>query len=96
MLQGKRWSMILVLLCGVVTVAGASDDSTAIRLNSLGFLPDMPKKATLTTQGSDFSVRRVTDDAVVYSGKLTGPHQQQDVGQEVWFADFAEVHTSGR
>lgn len=96
MSHGKAWLMIQVLLCWGGIVAGAFADSTAIRLNSLGFLPEMPKRATLISQGGDFSVRRVTDDAVVYSGKLTGPHQQQDVGQEVWFADFSEVNTSGR
>jgi endoglucanase len=81
-----------MVLAGGAVRAECSD----IRLNTLGFLPDMPKKATVTTQGETFSVRNAKDDAVVYSGLMSGPFKQQDIGQEVWIADFSEVKIPGR
>lgn len=85
-----------VLLCVLVAGSGVCAESDAIRLNSLGFLPDAPKRATVTSKGEAFSVRSADDDAVVYSGTMVGPFRQQDVNQEVWVADFSAVKTPGR
>ncbi len=74
----------------------SASQSTSIRLNSLGFLPSMQKKATIISKCSDFAVKRATDSNTVYSGKVTGPFYQADVNQAVYIADFSEVNEPGR
>jgi endoglucanase len=70
--------------------------STDIRLNSLGFLPSMPKKAAIIKPCSDFTVHQSSDNRVVFSGKTTGPTSQKDVNQDVWIADFSAVKMPGQ
>jgi endoglucanase len=80
------------LFC-VNVVLGADMD---IRLNSLGFSPGMPKKASIITECSDFTVKKASNNETVFSGKVTGPIHQNDVDQDVWTADFSEVKTEGK
>jgi endoglucanase len=77
-----------------VSVAAWSGDSD-IKLNALGFLPDMPKKASITAVCTDFAVRNAADKSVVYAGTVSGPVHQPDINQEVWTADFSQVRTPG-
>ena len=68
-----------------------------IRLNSLGFLPQMPKKASIVSQCADFTVRKAGDNsAPLFSGKAIGPVHQNDVNQDVWIADFSALTTPGK
>jgi len=67
-----------------------------IRLNSLGFLPGMQKKATVIAECSDFVVKKVSDGQAAYSAAVTGPFSQQDVNQVVWIADFSQVTDKGK
>lgn len=83
----------LVLLLCAPAARGADVD---IRLNSLGFLPDMPKRASIAAPCTEFSVCKSDDGKAVFTGKITGPVQQGDVGQDVWTADFSAVRESGR
>lgn len=88
------WSLIAVLglfLCG----GSARSAESAIHLNSLGFLPDMPKKATITRSCSDFAVRRASDEGVVFAGTANGPFHQDNLSQDVWIADFSSVTDPG-
>ncbi|MGD2094506.1 MAG: glycoside hydrolase family 9 protein [Phycisphaerales bacterium] len=82
----------IFLFC-VSMVLGADMD---IRLNSLGFSPGMPKKASIIAECSDFTVKKASDNETVYSGTVTGPVHQDDVDQDVWIADFSEVKTEGK
>lgn len=66
----------------------------AIRLNSIGFLPDAPKKASIIADCSEFHIKDA-DGNVVFSGTVTGPKHQEDVQQDVWCADFSELKKSG-
>ncbi len=74
-------------------LAKASSD---IRLNSLGYLPAAKKQATIISQCSGFAVKTAEDNNEVYSGKASGPFQQQDVNQTVWIADFSKVNKPGK
>lgn len=67
-----------------------------IRLNSLGFLPGMSKKATISADCSSFSVKKASNGETVYSGRVTGLFRQQDLDQEVWIAEFSQVSAKGR
>lgn len=82
---------IMVLLSG----SGALGADADIRLNSLGFLPDGSKKATVVVACTEFAVKRASDSNTVYSAAVTGPVYQADVKQEVWVADFSQVSEKG-
>lgn len=90
--------MCLVLVAAILltVVDPASPADSDIRLNSLGFLPALSKKASITASCTDFTVRKVSDDSAVYSGRTTGPKHQDDVDQDVWIADFSSLREKGR
>ncbi len=67
-----------------------------IRLNSLGYLPDMPKKATIITECSEFTVKKASDDSFIFAGKTSRSVHQDDVNQDVWIADFSQVQEKGK
>lgn len=77
-------------------IAGASGADIDIRLNFLGFLPGMSKKATISADCSSFSVKKGSNGETVYSGRVKGPFRQQDLDQEVWIAEFTQVSAKGR
>ena len=65
-------------------------------MNSLGFLTEGPKKATIILPCSDFTVKKVSDHTTVYSGRAAGPLSQQEFDRQVWIADFSEVKERGK
>lgn len=69
---------------------------SAIRLNSLGFIPEMPKRASIIAECSKFTVKKATDDSIVFKGKVTGPVHQDDINQDIWIADFSSVKEKGK
>ena len=81
------------ILLGFPGIAFCAD--TDIKLNSLGFLPDKPKTATITAACSTFEVKNASDGKSVYSGNVTGPKHQEDVNQDAWIADFSTVQEKG-
>ena len=90
----KRFIAATIIL--LANVSGALCADTDICINSLGFLPWTQKKATIITECSNFSVKKVSDGETVYSGKVTGPLHQDDVNQDVWIADFSAVTEKGK
>ncbi len=89
-----RLVLAAIMLLAAFDPAWSADSD--IRLNSLGFLPALSKKASITASCTDFTVRKVSDDSTVYSGQATGPRHQDDVDQDVWIADFSSVREKGR
>lgn len=83
----------LWLLVFAPAAGGADDD---IRFNSLGFLPEMPKRASIAAPCTEFHVCMETDGRRVYSGRASDPIRQEDVGQAVSIADFSAVREPGR
>jgi endoglucanase len=66
-----------------------------IRFNSLGFLPEMPKQATVAASCTSFNVRRTADNEIVLSGSPTGPISNQDTAEDVWIVDFSDLTAAG-
>ena len=66
-----------------------------IAVNSVGFTPEAPKRATARRAGDEFTLRRVDDDEVVFTGPLVGPTASEDTGEEVWTIEFSEVTEPG-
>jgi len=86
-----RWILLVAL---TAPLAKAADDD--IRLSTIGYSPDVPKVATvLGAAGSSFALRRVSDDASVFTGELSGAVTDADTTQSVRMADFSTVVEPG-
>jgi endoglucanase len=89
---------VFVAMTGLILVSSfpcwAADAD--IRLNSLGFLPRMPKKASISAQCSEFTIKKSGESTAAFSGKATGPVHQNDVNQDVWIADFSALTAPGK
>ena len=88
---------VLVVVAGLLWVGASwAEEAPTIRLNSLGFLVDSPKRATVVGACEEVEVKRVSDGEVVWRGVPSGPMRQGDVGQEVWRVDFGDLREPGR
>jgi endoglucanase len=66
-----------------------------IRLNSLGYLPNQPKIASVEKLFQTFEVIDVKSSKVVLKGKVGESAKQADIAQEVWMADFSKLKKPG-
>ena len=91
----------LVLLCPSL-VWLQKTAATNIKVDQVGYLPSAPKIALIdaTATGSspaqNFALKRSSDDAVVFQGKLSAPGHDSNSGDQVQAADFSAVRKSGR
>jgi endoglucanase len=88
------WIISGVLLCGSVGAEAASV-APPVRLNSLGFLPEQPKHATIATTATNFALLKASDGAVVFTGALTGARTNADTGEALFTADFSAFTNTG-
>jgi endoglucanase len=88
-------AVLIFALTGPAAAASA-EDSTAIRLNTVGYLPAAEKRASIAAVCSTFSVVRLSDGAKVLKGKTTGPVINADTGEKLWTADFSSLRAGGR
>ena len=84
----------LIVLAGSVVPASRADD-VHIRLNTLGYLPDHPKRATIASPASEFQILRTSENTPVFSAKLPPPTENADTNEQVTTADFSSVTTPG-
>jgi len=93
-----KHTIILWICLTTITVACAAGPTTDIRLDQVGYLPGMPKLAMVVAKAtaSDFSVRRASDGAVVFPGRLTAPLEDPDSGDRVQVADFTKFTRTGK
>ena len=91
-----RTRLIIAMILFLWVAEGTFGADADIKLNSLGFLSAAKKKATITAECSAFTLKRTTSGETVYSGKTTGPLHQNDVGQDVWIADFSNAKDKGK
>ena len=92
-----RW---LMLLAGMAALNSpertpAAEVINPIRLNTVGFLPELPKQATIAAAGTNFQLIRVGDGTAVFSGTVSGPKWNSDTAENLFTADFSSVHESG-
>jgi len=67
-----------------------------VRLNSLGFLPDKDKRATINGECTTFMVCRVPAGTVAFSGTVTGPFADSQTGEnQLRIADFSRLTETG-
>ena len=75
--------------------AWAADESLQIRLNTVGYLPQAKKQASIAAACTNFTVIRVADGATVFNGKITGPVLNPDTQEQLYTADFSKVKQPG-
>ena len=62
------WYLLILVGLMICTFVPAHASDGEIRLNTVGFLPDRPKQATIAATCDKFSVVRVSDGKAVFSG----------------------------
>ena len=82
------------MLLGWIGTALHADDSH-IRLNSLGYLPHHPKRATVAAATTEFTVVRTADGKPILSGEVAEAKQSADTKETITFADFSAVTEPG-
>ena len=93
--------LLIVVLWVVIPDLAAADESPQahtpppVRLNTIGYLPNAPKQATIAVLCGKFTVRRVADGATVYAGNVTGPVDNEDTGEQLFTADFSALDQPG-
>jgi len=103
MLFKKNIAVILYLGAVAASVFAATAPSDmSVRLNSVGFIPHFPKKATIKvpdsvidTIATAFSVKRVSDNTVVFEGETESWTFNDDTDERLWIADFTPVNKTG-
>jgi len=92
----KKLFLSVLLFAAIFTVLTAQDDSGKIRLNQLGFYPDAPKVAVVTDNADgNFNIESVVSGEIVFTSKLSAPHESAFSPKVTWIADFSEVTNPG-
>ena len=90
-----KFNLLFFVLLAIFA-GSTSAQKQSINLNSLGFLPESSKKASVVGEATSFTVKRTSDQAVVFQGKLSDPVSQKDVNQSVRTADFSLLTKKGK
>ena len=87
----SRLLLILLTAIGISMKANAN----AISLNTIGYLPESEKIATVAAPCSDFKVIRVDDGSRVFEGKAGKAQLNPDTEEQVSLIDFSDVAELG-
>jgi endoglucanase len=87
-------SFIFALI--VLSTSSVLSQNQSICLNSLGFLPQSSKKASIIGETKSFVIKQADNQAVVFQGKVSAPVFQKDVNQNVGLADFSSFSKNGK
>jgi endoglucanase len=85
-----------LIACVLLAAANVRADDNQIRLNTVGFLPEHDKRASIAARCSEFSVVRAADGVVVFQGRTTGPRHNEDTNEDLCIADFSALSRPGR
>jgi endoglucanase len=78
-----------------MAAGAACAQTTKIRLNTAGFLPDEPKQASIAAPCTNFTLVRASDGQPVFTNAATGPRHNQDTAEDLYTADFSAFRQSG-
>lgn len=85
-----------LFLAGSLLALQAADPAPPVRLDTVGYLPDAPKVATLAGPANEFKVVRASDGGTVFTGQPTGPRVNPDTDESLLAADFSGLRAPGR
>jgi endoglucanase len=87
---------VLPAFCVWVAIAFAQErPTTAIKVDQVGYLPSASKVALVSTAAQRFAVKRASDGAIVFQGRLASPIHDADTGDTVQAADFSPMRMPG-
>lgn len=94
MMMRRLLNALLACVVLVPCVARAAD--SRVRLNTVGFLPEYPKRASVAAKFKEFSVVEAGGKArVVLRGRAQGPVHNEDTGEDLYVADFSALTRPG-
>src|SRR4051812_20138720 len=75
--------------------AVSSGSAAAFHVNTVGYLPNSPKRATVTVRGKEFVVRDAETGVEAFRGKLlpVGPKVEEE--ESLLVADFSALKREG-
>ena len=88
--------VVLVIIACCISVAA---QTTAIKVDQVGYLPKAPKLAFVVagqTAAAEFRLRRADNASIVFRGRLSAPVADTDSGDRVQVADFSQFRTAGK
>ena len=86
---------LVIMATLLAAPVGAAGESLQIRYNTVGYLPNAEKLATIAAPCTNFTVVRVTDGVVAFQGKTTGPVLNGDTQEQLYTADFSALRQPG-
>jgi endoglucanase len=92
---GKIYWAFVLLATLLINPAWAAGESLSIRFNTVGYLPNAEKQATIAASCANFTVVRVTDGSTAFKGKATGPVLDPDTQEQLYTADFSKLKRPG-
>jgi len=87
--------IFLLVIPSPSAVQSTDSASPLIRLNTIGFLPEHRKRASIAAPATEFSVVNEADGQIVFRGKTSGPVHNGDTNEELAIADFSALTKSG-
>jgi endoglucanase len=98
-----RISIFFVLALLATHLCAAAETATVnIKVDQVGYLCNAPKIALIdatstgSSQAQDFALKRTSDNAVVFQGKLSTVVHDSNSGDHIQAADFSAFRKSGR
>jgi len=89
-------TFIFVFIFAFLLIGSTIAQNQSIHLNSLGFLPESAKKASIVGESKSFVIKRASDQAKVFEGSVSTPVYQKDVNQTISVADFSAFTKKGK
>jgi len=80
---------ILLLLTLAATGAASAALQNPIRLNTVGYLPEMRKAASIAAACTNFQLIRTSDGQAVFHGQVSGPKWNAGTAENLFTADFS-------
>ncbi len=85
----------IVFLAMAQSACASEEGSLQIKVDQVGYLPGAPKLAVVTASAKTFEVKRASDNATIFKGKLSAPTLDADTGDSVQLADFSKLRVPG-
>jgi endoglucanase len=86
-------ALALAFLCLLPAASRAADSD--VRVNTIGYVPERAKRASVLLTATAFDVKKKADGSVALHGALVGPVTDPDTGQTIWTADFSALADEG-